>query len=102
VAIVLRLVQCYQHSKKQEFMVLEKQFAELEHRGILPRGERLIPISSRDPGNTVIWQARFENLGAAEAALKLFETNPEHTALANQQKRFFESTWVEFYEIMEC
>jgi hypothetical protein len=102
VAIVVRLVQRYQHAKKQEFMALEKQFAELEHRGILPRGERLIPISSRDPGNTVIWQARFENLAAAEAALKLFEANPEHTALAEQQKHFFEGTWVEFYEVMEC
>ena len=101
-AIVLRLVQQFQHSKKQEFMELEKQFAELEHRGILPRGERLIPISSRDPGNTVIWQARFENFAAVEAALKLFETNPQHTELANKQKHFFESTWVEFYEVMEC
>jgi len=101
VAIVLRLVQRYQHSKKQEFMVLEKQFAELEHRGILPRGERLVPISSRDPGNTVIWQARFENLSAAEAALKLFEANPEHTELANKQKHFFEGTWAEFYEVVD-
>lgn len=100
-AIILRLVQQYQHSKKQEFMALEKQFAELEHRGVLPRGERLIPISSRDPGNTVIWQARFDNLCAAEAALKLFETNPEHTELANKQKHFFESAWVEFYEVVE-
>ena len=100
-AIVLRLVQQFQHSKKQEFMELEKQFAELEHRGILPRGERLIPISSRDPGNTVVWQARFENFAAAEAALKLFETNPEHGELANKQKHFFESTWIEFYEVME-
>jgi hypothetical protein len=101
VAIILRLVQQYQHSKKQEFMALEKQFAELEDRGILPRGERLVPISSRDPGNTVIWQARFENFSAVEAALKLFETNPEHTELANQQKHFFESAWVEFYEVLD-
>ena len=101
-AIVLRLVQQFQHSKKQEFMELEKQFAELEHRGVLPRGERLVPISGRDPGNTVIWQARFENFAAVEAALKLFETNPEHTELANKQKLFFESSWVEFYEVMEC
>ena len=82
-------------------MALEKQFAALEHRGILPHGERLVPISARDPGNTVIWQARFKDLGAAQAALKLFETNPEHTELVNQQKHFFESSWVEFYEVLE-
>lgn len=100
-AIILRLVQRFQHSKKDEFMALEKEFAQLEHRGILPRGERLMPISGRDPGNTIIWQRRFESLAEAEKALKLFETNAEHTELANKQKHFFEGTWTEFYEVMD-
>lgn len=100
-AIILRLVQRFQHSKKDEFMALEKEFAQLEHRGILPRGERLMPISGRDPGNTIIWQSRFESLADAEKALKLFETNAEHTELANKQQHFFEGTWVEFYEVMD-
>jgi hypothetical protein len=102
VAIVLRLIQRFQPSKKQEFLNLEKQFAELEHRGILPRGERLISIAGREPNNTVIWQARFENLGAAEKALKLFETNPQHTELAIKQVPFFKNAWIEFYEVLEC
>jgi hypothetical protein len=101
VAIILRLVQRFQHSKREEFIALEKEFAQLEHRGILPRGERLIPISGREPGNTIVWQRRFESLAEAETALKLFETNPEHTELANQQKHYFEGTWVEFYEIVD-
>lgn len=100
-AIILRLVQRFRHSKKDEFMTLEKEFAQLEHRGILPRGERLMPISGRDPGNTIIWQRRFESLAEAEKALKLFETNAEHTELANKQKHFFEGTWTEFYEVMD-
>ncbi len=100
-AIILRLVQRFQHSKREEFIALEKEFAQLEHRGILPRGERLIPISGREPGNTIVWQRRFESLAEAETALKLFETNPEHTELANQQKHYFEGTWVEFYEIVD-
>jgi hypothetical protein len=101
VAIILRLVQRFQHSKKEEFIALEKEFAQLEHRGILPRGERLMPISGRDPGNTIVWQRRFESLAEAEAALELFETNPEHTKLANEQKHYFEGAWVEFYEIVD-
>jgi hypothetical protein len=101
VAIILRLVQRFQHSKREEFIALEKEFAQLEHRGILPRGERLMPIAGREPGNTIVWQRRFESLAEAEAALKLFESNPEHTELANQQKHFFEGTWVEFYEIVD-
>jgi hypothetical protein len=101
VAIILRLVQRFQHSKREEFIALEKEFAHLEHRGILPRGERLMPISGRDPGNTIVWQRRFESLAEAEVALKLFETNPEHTELANKQKHFFEGAWVEFYEVVD-
>ena len=100
-AIILRLVQRFQHSKREEFIALEKEFAQLEHRGILPAGERLMPIAGREPGNTIVWQRRFENLAEAEVALKLFETNPEHTELANRQKHFFEGTWVEFYEIVD-
>ena len=101
-AVIMRLVQQFDHSRRQEFIALEKQFAALEHRGILPQGERLTPIASRDPGNTLIWQARFENLSAAEAALKLFDTNPEHTELARKQAPLFKNVWVEFYELMEC
>ena len=64
-AIILRLVQRFQHSKREEFIALEKEFAQLEHRGILPRGERLMPISGREPGNTIVWQRRFESLAEA-------------------------------------
>ena len=100
-AIIMRFVQRFQCSKKQEFMELEKQFAALEHGGILPKGERMSPLAGREPGNTLIWQGRFEDLHAAEKALKAFETSPEHTELFNQQKHFFEDTWVEFYEVLD-
>jgi hypothetical protein len=101
VAVIVRIVQQFQPAKRQQFIDLEKQFAGLEHRGILPRGERMTPISSRDPGNTIIWQGRFNSLAAAETALKLFETSPEHTELANQQVHFFTNSWVELYELLE-
>ena len=101
-AILMRLVQRFQASKKQEFIELEKQFAQLEKRGILPKGERMLPLAARDPGNTLIWQSRFPNLSAAQACLQQFETSPEHTELAQKQLPFFEDAWVEFYEILEC
>jgi hypothetical protein len=100
-AIVLRLIQQFQPSKKQEFMDLEKKFANLEDCGLIPRGERLVPIASHEPGNTVIWQCRFDSLAAAEAALKLIEANPEHTELANKQRHCFQNSWVEFYQILD-
>jgi hypothetical protein len=99
-AILLRLVQRFQHARKAEFMELEKQFADLEHRGILPRGERLAPISGREPGNTVVWQCRFEDFAAVEKAMKLFEAEPGHTELAKKQGAFFQDSWVELYEVL--
>lgn len=99
--IFMRIVQQFQPAKRQQFMDLEKQFVGLEQRGILPKGERMTPISGREPGNTFIWQCRFKNLDAAEAALKLFESNPEHTELVNQQVHCFANTWVELYELLE-
>ena len=100
-AIILRLIQQYQPSNKQEFHRLEKEFAQLEHRGLLPRGERLAPISGREPGNTIVWQCRFDSLAAAEQALKKIEDCDEHTELAKKQHPMFKSSWVEFYEVLE-
>src|SRR5581483_11782675 len=94
VSVILRLVQQFQPSKKQEFLALE-------HQGTLPKGERMLPIAGREAANTIIWQGRFENLCAAEAALKIFETNSEHTELANQQLPYFKDAWVEFYEVLD-
>jgi hypothetical protein len=101
VAIIVRIVQQFQPARREQFIELEKQFATLEHRGSLPPGERMTPIASRDPSNTIIWQGRFNNLAAAEAALKLFESSPEHTELANQQVHCFTNSWVELYELLE-
>jgi hypothetical protein len=101
VAIILRLVQQFHPSRKQEFLELEKEFAALEDRGVLPKGERMMPIAAREPANTFIWQRRFENLSAAEATLKLFDSSSEHTELAKKQLSCFTDAWVEFYEVLD-
>jgi len=101
VAIILRLIQQYHPSHKQEFHALEKQFAELEHRGVLPRGERLAPISGREAANTIVWQCRFESLCVAEAALKQIDENTEHRELAKKQHPMFQQSWIEFYEVLD-
>ena len=100
-AIIMRLVQQYHPSHKQEFHALEKQFAQLEHRGILPRGERLVPISGREPANTIIWQCRFESLADAETALKRIDASADHTELAKKQHPMFQQSWTEFYEVLD-
>jgi len=101
VPILMRLVQQYYPSHKLEFHELEKQFAELELRGLLPRGERLVPIAGREPANTIVWQCRFDSLSAAESALKQIELSDEHTALAKKQHPMFQQSFVEFYGILD-
>ncbi len=100
-AIVMRFVQRFQAAKKQEFLDLERQFARLEHQGILPKGERMISLAAREPGNTLIWEGRFENLQAAEAALKTLESSEQHASLFQKQVPFFADAWVEFYEVLD-
>jgi len=100
-AVILRIVQRFQSGKRSEFMDLEKKFAALEHQGVLPKGDRMSPLAGREPGNTLIWQQRFDNLQAAQQALKTFDSSAEHARLYDQQKHFMEDTWVEFYEVLD-
>lgn len=100
-AIILKIVQRFQTSKRIEFMELEKQFAALEKQGLLLRGERMTPLAGREPGNTLIWQARFPTLTAAEAALDKIAASPEHTRLYDQQKQYMTDTWTEFYQTLD-
>lgn len=82
-------------------MELEKEFAALERQGVLPRGERMVPVASREPGNTLIWESRFKDLREAEEALKALEHGEEHQRLFEKQVPFFEDAWVEFYEVLD-
>jgi hypothetical protein len=100
-AIIMRLIQRYQPSKREEFMDLEKEFAGLEKKAILPKGQRMTPVSGREPGNTLIWEGCFQNLLEAQKALHLFETNGEHVALFGQQGPLIDDAWVEFYETLD-
>jgi hypothetical protein len=100
-AVIMRLVQQYSPAHKQEFHRLERQFAELELRGILPRGERLVPICGREALNSLICQFRFESLAAAEEALKKIDASDEHTELAKKQHPMFQQSWLEFYEVLD-
>ncbi len=100
-AIVMRFVQQFQSSRKQDFMKLEAQFAQLEQQGLLPKGERMTPLAAKEPCNTLIWQGRFSSLAVAETALAQLAQSPEHETLFDQQKQYFLNSWVEFYELLE-
>jgi len=100
-AVVMRFVQRFRAGKRKEFMDLEREFARLEHEGALTSGQRMAPIAARDPGNTLIWESTFQDLAAAEQALKALEQSEQHQRLLAKQIPFFEDAWVEFYEVLD-
>lgn len=100
-AVIMRFVQRFRADKRKEFMELEKEFARLEHQGILAPGLRMAPVAAREPGNTLVWESKFDDLAAAERALKKLETSADHQRLLDQQIPYFEEAWVEFYEVLD-
>jgi hypothetical protein len=98
----MRIVQQFDPSHEREFMALERQFAELERRRAdYPKGRRLQPISAAEPCHTLVWESEFPDLEAARAALRLFEGDAEHDALAEKQSPYFRHVRVEFYTSLE-
>ena len=100
-AVIMRFVQRFRADKRKEFMVLEKEFARLEHQRILTPGLRMTPLAAREPGNTLIWKSKFDDLAAAERALKTLETSGDHQGLLDKQIPYFQEAWVEFYEVLD-
>jgi hypothetical protein len=101
-SVTMRIVQEFDPSHEREFMALERQFAELERRRPdYPKGRRLQPISGALPSHTLIWECEFPDLELARAALRLFEGDADHEALAAEQSPYFRNVRVEFYEKLE-
>lgn len=100
-AVIMRFVQRFQADKRKEFMELEKEFARLEHQGTLTPGLRMAPLAAREPGNTLVWESKFDDLAAAERALKTLETSADHQRLLDKQIPYFQEAWVEFYEVLD-
>jgi hypothetical protein len=101
-SVTMRIIQQFDPSHETEFMELERQFAELEkRRPDYPNGRRLQPISGAEACHTLIWESEFPDLEVARAALRLFEGDAEHDALAKKQSPYFRRVRVEFYENLD-
>lgn len=101
-SVTMRIIQRFDVRCEDEFMKLERKFAELEsRRSDYPQGKRMKPIAAPEPCNSLIWQAEFPDLKAAHEALHFFRGNAEHEALLPAQLKFFESVRIEFYENLD-
>jgi hypothetical protein len=98
----MRIVQQFDAPHEQEFMELEKKFAELEAaRQDYPKGRRMQPIAAGEPCNTLVWECEFEDIQSAHAALDFFHGDDAHEALFARQLPYFRQVRIEFYQNLE-
>jgi hypothetical protein len=101
-SITMRIMQQFDPTKENEFMELEKKFAELEAaRKDYPKGTRMQPISAAEPCNTLIWQCEFPDIESAYKVLDFFSGDDAHEALFEKQAPFFKQVKIEFYKNLE-
>ena len=101
-AYMLRFVQRFRISEEETFMALEKQFAALERADpSMPQGTRMRPVSSREPGHTLIWECRFASLPDLNAALETLGRSEEHTRLFALQSPSMLESYTEIYELLD-
>jgi len=101
-SIVMRILQQFDPAKENEFMKLEKKFADLEiDRPDYPRGTRMQPISSTEPCNTLIWQCEFPDIESAYKVLDFFSGDEAHEKLFEKQAPFFKQVKIEFYKNLD-
>lgn len=101
-AYKLRFVQHFKQDKTEEFLTLEKKFAELERRGpLFPKGRRFTPCFAREPVNTLIWECEFPSLEEAVGAQQFLENNVLHKELFDEQVQYFIDSYTEIYKSLE-
>jgi hypothetical protein len=101
-SITMRIMQQFDATHENEFMELEKKFAELEReRPDYPIGKRMQPISASEPCNTLIWQYEFPDIESAYKVLDFFSDDNAHEALFKQQLPYFKQVKIEFYKNLD-
>ena len=101
-SIIMRIIQQFDPTKEDQFMDLEKKFAELESaRPDYPKGTRMQPISGVEPCNTLIWQYEFPDIQSAYDTLDFFQGDEAHENLFEKQLPFFKQAKIEFYNKLD-
>lgn len=101
-SVTMRIMQQFDATAENEFMRLEKKFAELESkRPDFPKGKRMQPIAASEPCNTLIWQCEFPDIKAAYETLDFFNGDASHEELLKDQLPFFKQVRIEFYKNLD-
>lgn len=98
-AYKLRFVQHIRMDKVKEYLDIEKQFASLEQQyPEFPKGKRYMPVTGREPSNTLIWECDFDTLQAAQNALAFLLNDTRHEVLFETQAAFILDSFAEIYK----
>lgn len=98
----LRFVQHFKEPNRKEFLELEKKFIELEQTiKEFPKGKRFMPLTGRDPGNTLIWECDLSSFEEVQKALDFLEQDTRHTDLHDAQLPYFVDCYTEIYRSFE-
>jgi len=102
-SITVRVIQRFDFKHEEEFMALEKKFAELEKaRPDFPKGgRRMQPLAGEEWKNTLIWECEFPDLTTAQNFLDFTVSDAEHDVLFKQQQPFFEGVRVEYFRNLD-
>lgn len=94
----LRFVQHFQLGKTQEFMALERQFADFEQQHPeFPKGRRYLPLSGPYPANTLVWECDFDTLEALHQAHAFLMSDSRHEDLFQEQAQYITEAYTEIY-----
>ena len=100
-AFKLRFVQKIDQAKKNEFLEIERKFMDFEKANPqMPQGRRYLPVTGKEPTNTLIWECEFETLEDVTAQLQAIYDHPEHEILLQQQIPFMQDSYAEIYEVL--
>lgn len=95
----LRFVQRFKQEYIREYLELEKEFERLEaETAEFPKGRRYLPVTGREPSNTLIWESDFDSLEAAQEGLNTLLKDDRHEELFKKQSRFILGTYTEIYK----
>ena len=92
----LRFVQRFDKKDMDIFLELERKFIEWEKsaEGIVP-GRRFVPVSGRDPVNTLIYEADVPEMEDVMALMRAIDADEGHSALVEQQGIYMKDYYVE-------
>ena len=95
----LRFVQHFDKKDSEAFLSLEKKFIELEKQeNELIVARRFVPVSGKEPINTLIWEADVPTMADVTALMDAIAQDAGHDELLEEQILYMTDYYVEIYK----